>query len=125
MTYAQELGRFAEDAAAEYLVSLGWKILGRNITNSYGEIDIAAYDTQAQPAELVIVEVRCRTIGEVQSPAASIGTRKLRTLHRASQELVDKLEWSEFWRIDAIAVTILDKHNRESWQLEHIKDITA
>ena len=125
MILAHELGRFAENLASEYLISLGWKILGRNIRNNYGEIDIAAFDTSENPEELVIVEVRCRTIGQVQSPLASIGTRKLHTLFNASQEYVDKLGWSGFWRVDAIAITIHAPNTRESWELEHVKDITA
>ena len=127
MNYAHELGKFAEDTAAEYLLSIGWKILDRNIRSkdSYGELDIAAFDTSEKPEELVIVEVRCRTIGEVQSPIDSIGKRKLRTLLRASQEFVDRIEWSGFWRIDAIAVTITDKNSCEKWELEHVKDITS
>ena len=125
MTLSYELGRFAEDKAAEYLLSLGWKILGRNIRNTYGELDITAFDTNAVPEELVIVEVRCRTVGKIQTPLDSIGSRKLRTLLRSSQEYVDKLGWSGFWRIDAIAITIHNKHDRECWELKHIKDITV
>ena len=125
MTYIHELGQFAEDLAAEYLLSLGWKVLDRNVRNEYGELDIVAFDTKTNPQELVIVEVRCRTIGKVQSSLDSIGYRKLRTLLRASQALIDKMEWSGFWRLDAIAVTIHDKHNRESWELEHVKNITT
>ena len=125
MTYAQELGKFAEDLAAEYLVSLGWKVLERNVRVDHGEIDIVALDVSEKPEELVFAEVRCRFLGEVQSPLESIGSRKLRTLLRASQELADKIDWQGFWRIDVIAVTIHDKHNRESWELEHVKDITS
>ena len=125
MYRAHELGKFAEDTAAEYLLSLGWKILARNIRNTYGELDIAALDTKTMPEELVIVEVRCRTIGKTQSPLDSIGYRKLRTLLRASQEYVDKIDWTGFWRIDAIAITMLNKFDCDKWELEHIKDITA
>ena len=125
MTHAQDLGKFAEDTAAEYLLSLGWKVLGRNAKNDYGELDIIAIDTSAKPEELVIAEVRCRTLGKIQTPIDSIGTRKLRTLLRASQELVNNNGWAGFWRIDVIGVTVNDKYNRKNWELEHVKDITA
>ena len=125
MTLAYELGKFAEDTAAEYLLSLGWKILARNVRNTYGELDIIALDTKTHPEELVIVEVRCRTIGQMQSPLDSIGTRKLSTLLRASQAYVDEKGWSGLWRIDAIAITMRAKNDNESWELEHINDITA
>ena len=125
MTTAHELGRFAEDTAAEYLVSIGWRVLARNVRNQYGELDIIALDTKTQPEELVIAEVRCRTIGKIQAPLDTIGSRKLRTLLRASQDYVDDLNWSGFWRIDVIGITLQDKNTLENWELEHVKDITS
>ncbi len=121
MTEAQELGRFAEDRAAEYLVSLGWKVIARNVRNDYGELDIIAADGQ----ELVIAEVRARTVGKIQAPADSIGARKLRTLTRSGLEFVNDTEWEGFWRIDVIGITFHDKNDINNWELEHIKDITA
>ena len=114
-----EAGRRAEEYAARYVESLGWSVLGRNITNRCGEIDIAAMDNGAR--ELVIVEVRFRTVGEVQSPEDSVGPKKLRTLVRASRAYVDKTGWTGFWRIDLIGITAA----RGKWQVEHIRDITA
>ena len=92
MTKAQELGKFAEDIAAEYLISLGWKVLARNFKNKHGELDIIAADVSSKPEELVIVEVRCRSVGKVQSPFDSIGPRKLRTLVQSSMEFINEIE---------------------------------
>lgn len=124
MTHAQELGRFAEDIAAEYLISLNWLIIGRNLRNEYGELDIAALDKISRPEELVIIEVRCRTIGMIQSPLDSIGPKKLRTIINSAREFVNSSGWPGFWRIDVIGVTVSDKDSRDNWQLEHIRDIT-
>lgn len=124
MTHAQELGRFAEDIAADYLLSLNWLIIGRNLRNEYGELDIAALDKISRPEELVIIEVRCRTIGMIQSPLDSIGPKKLRTLINSAREFVNASGWQGFWRIDVIGVTLRDKDDISNWQLEHIKDIT-
>ena len=125
MTHAQELGRFAEDIAAEYLISLNWLIIGRNLRNEYGELDIAALDKMSRPEELVIIEVRCRTIGMIQSPLDSIGPKKLPTLINSAREFVNSSGWPGFWRIDVIGVTVSDKDSRDNWQLEHIRDITG
>ena len=125
MTHSQQLGRFAEDTAAEYLASIGLKVLDRNVRNHYGELDIVALDPAAQPEELVIAEVRCRTLGQVQAPLDSIGSRKLRTLLRASQQLVDDIGWTGFWRIDVIGITLQDKFSTDKWELEYIKDIAV
>ena len=66
MTHAQELGKLAEDIAAEYILSLGWTILARNVKIPPGELDIVAADLNSKPQELIIIEVRCRTIGKIQ-----------------------------------------------------------
>lgn len=124
MTQAQELGRFAEDKAAEYILSIGWRIIARNIRNKYGELDIIALDKGKN--ELVIIEVRARTIGKIQSPADSIGYRKLRSLINASSLYIeDSLNWLGFWRIDLVGITIQEKNHPDNWTLEHIRDITS
>ena len=119
------LGRYAEDMAAKYLVSIGWKVLARNVRNDYGELDIVALDTKEIPEELVIVEVRCRTRNKVQEAIESLDRRKMRALMNASNEYVDSLGWEGFWRIDLIAVTIDTRGSLEDWTLEHVKDITS
>lgn len=123
MTKAQELGKFSEDRAAEYLLSIGWKIIARNVKNFYGELDIVSIDTKIN--ELVIVEVRSRTVGKIQSPLDSIGKRKLNALIKSSREFTDEIEWENFWRIDVIGITIKNKNNFQDWTLVHIKDITS
>lgn len=122
ITQAQVLGRRCENIAAEYLLSLGWKIIARNVRNEYGELDIVAFDPEE---DLVIVEVRARTIGKMQGPIESIGTRKIRTLVRASMQYIESLDWSGFWRIDVVGITINNKKAPDDWELEHVRDVTA
>ncbi|MBQ9419445.1 MAG: YraN family protein [Synergistaceae bacterium] len=125
MTQAQELGKFAEDIAANYVLSLGWKILARNLKNKCGELDIVAVDLNSNPKEIIIIEVRCRTVGKIQSPFDSIGPKKLHTLIRSSREFIDEIAWEGFWRIDIIGITMKDRDDHQNWELEHIRDITA
>lgn len=120
----QVTGNFGEDRAAEYLLSIGWKILERNARNKYGELDIIASDKSEKPEELVIVEVRCRTIGKIQGALDSIGPRKMRTLIRSSMKYIDDLGWPGFWRIDVIGITLKNADDFQDWELEHIRDIT-
>ena len=114
------MGRRAEDRAAGYVASLGWKILGRNVTNRYGELDIVAEDGP----ELVIVEVRYRTLGDVQSPIDSVGPKKLRALVNAGRALVRDMEWPGFWRIDLVGITADRFADESGWSLEHVRDAT-
>lgn len=123
MIEPRDLGRYAEDLAAKYLVSIGWKILARNVWNQYGELDITAFDPK--PREIVIAEVRCRTKNDIQDAIDSIDRRKMKALLRASNEYIDTIGFSGFWRIDLIAVTIDTRGSLEDWTLEHVKDITA
>ena len=116
------LGRYAEDLAAKYLVSIGWRVLARNVWNQYGELDIVAADYREK--DLVIVEVRCRTKNKIQDAIDSIDRRKMNALLRASNEYIDSIGWQGFWRIDLIAVTIDEKNSLENWELQHVKDIT-
>ena len=125
LTKTKALGNFAEDRAAEYLVSLGWRVIERNVRNDYGELDVIAVDTKTRPEELVVVEVRARTLGTTQSPLESIGSRKLRTLLRSSQEYIDSVNWAGFWRIDVVGITFRGKDDFTNWELEHVRDITA
>ena len=121
MTRHLELGRRAEDRAADHIEkSLGWKLLGRNIVNPYGELDIVALDG----GELVIVEVRCRTLGEVQSSLDSVGPRKLRHLVNAGRAQADRMGWTGPWRIDLIAITADRDAAEPEWRLEHVRDVT-
>ena len=125
MNDAHRLGQYAEDMAAKYLVSIGWKVLARNVRINRGELDIVALDTKESPEELVIVEVRCRTRNKVQEAIDSLDRRKMRALMNASNEYVDDIGWEGFWRIDLIAVTIDTRGSLEDWTLEHVKDITS
>lgn len=120
---SQELGKFAEDKAAEYINSLGWQILARNVRNKYGELDIISLDTGIIPRELAIIEVRARTIGKIQPPLDSIGPRKLSALVKSARELVNQMSWPNFWRIDFVGITI-DEDINDNWSLEHVRNIT-
>ena len=119
---AHTLGRYAEDMAAKYLVSIGWRVLARNVRNQYGELDIVAADMKEK--DLVIVEVRCRTKNKIQDAIDSVDRRKMRALLKASNEYIDSINWQGFWRIDLIAVTIDEKDSVDDWELQHVRDIT-
>ena len=117
-----ELGRKAEDLAAGLVEKWGWRILSRNFSCKLGELDIVAMDEGEK--ELVVVEVRYRTFGDVQSPADSIGPKKLRTLVNAGRVYVNDMEWPGPWRVDLVGITARPREPSERWQVEHIENIT-
>jgi len=75
------LGRWGEDWAALYLLSLGWVILDRNWRCRAGEIDIVAQDP-GPPPRLVVVEVKTKAGDRYGDPLEAVTRTKL---HRLGQ----------------------------------------
>ena len=111
-------GQWGEDRACRYLESLGWTLIGRNLREGHGELDILCQDCDV----LVVVEVRLRTVGKVTPPGESVGPRKLRALVKTGYRLIRRLRWQGAWRIDLVALTVRPDRVVE---LEHFEDITA
>jgi len=111
------LGRWGEETACSYLHKKGWNILDRNVYFPRGELDIVAMDKD----ELVVVEVRTRSLGYLMSPEESVGPVKTRRLVYAGSCYVEKVDWNGFWRIDLLGITC---HKDDSYSIEHFKDIT-
>ena len=74
------LGQRSERAAAKFLRTLGWRILGANIHDGLGELDLIATDDET----LVIVEVRSTSQADPQIAAATVDLAKQRRLTRAA-----------------------------------------
>ena len=73
-------GQRSERAAAKFLRTLGWRILGANVHDGLGELDLIAWDGES----LVIVEVRSTSQPDPQVAAATVDLRKQRKLTRAA-----------------------------------------
>jgi len=73
-------GQRSERAAASLLRKLGYRILGRNLSDRRGEIDIIAIDGST----VVIVEVRSTAGTDLQRIAASVDAQKQRRLTQAA-----------------------------------------
>ena len=67
-----ECGRAGEDAAAEHLVALGYRIVRRNLRGPGGEIDIVARDGPT----VVFVEVKARRSHRYGSALGAVDARK-------------------------------------------------
>ena len=110
-------GENGENLAAEYLQSIGYSIIARNVRYRFGEIDIVAADGD----EIVFAEVRTRSIGHIMPADCTVGPDKLRKLLKAANAWVENRNYSGFWRMDLVAVTI-DAYGKSS--VEHIREIT-
>jgi putative endonuclease len=72
------LGKAGEQAAVEYLESVGFRILDRNWRCAEGEIDIVAVDRHV----FVACEVKTRSGTRFGTPLEAVGRTKLRRLRK-------------------------------------------
>jgi putative endonuclease len=113
-----ETGRLGESLAERYFRGKGWTIIGRNVRVRFGELDLVALDG----GELVIVEVRTRSIGKLLPAEETVGPRKLKVLVRSGRIYVEKCRWTGPWRIDLLGINLDPAGSPE---LVHLPDITV
>ena len=109
-------GNQGEALAADYLRSKGFRILERQYTKTYGEIDLVCLDGN----EVVFVEVKSRRTDHYGYPEDSVTPKKIKHLLRVIEQylLCSNLCESQ-WRIDVIAIEFYHQPPR----VTHIKAI--
>jgi putative endonuclease len=104
----QELGRWGESLAGDYLLKKGYSLIARNVRTPYGEIDLVAQqvsETDEHETVTVFVEVKTRTSKTFGYPEEAITPRKQNNLISAAQHyLQEHPDLSDDWRIDVIAI---------------------
>jgi putative endonuclease len=114
-------GQAGEDAAAEMLGALGYRIVERNFRTRYGELDVIAVDRDV----LVFCEVRTRVGRDsIAQALESIGPGKRVQLRKMAGEWF-RLSSAErpstrATRFDAVAVAIAP--NGRVLAIEHVRD---
>jgi len=116
MNHNQQIGKWGEEIAAEYLVQKGYMILEKNFRTPFGEIDIIA---QIEGL-IVFVEVKARTSTSFGLPEEALTWRKLShmkscAIYYAGQKEIDT------WQCDAISV---EGKPGLSPQIEHFENVT-
>lgn len=94
-------GQSAEEAATEYLVSHGFKILAKNWRTKYCEIDIVA----ARKKKAYFVEVKYRRSDAQGSGLDYITPKKLRQMAFAAEMWVGNQGWQGDYALAAIEVS--------------------
>jgi len=97
-----ELGSAGESLACRELSRLGYRVRGTNVRMRMGELDIVA----EEGGEMVVVEVRTRTLGRMLPPEATVGPSKIRKLIRTGTAYMASTGWEGPWRIDIAAITV-------------------
>jgi putative endonuclease len=105
---SRALGAAAEQFAARYLRSRGYRVREMNYTCAAGEADIVAEEGGA----LVFVEVKARRSADFGAPRQQVGPRKRRGLSRVAECYCEQHRLSECSvRFDIVEVA-LDEQGR-------------
>jgi len=104
----QELGRWGEAYAANYLQQQGYTVIAQNVRTPYGEIDLIVQQLSKITEDetiTVFVEVKTRTSKTFGYPEEAITPRKQLNLVSAAQHyLQEHPDLDKNWRIDVIAI---------------------
>lgn len=96
-----DTGARGEDIAAEYLISLGYEIIHRNLHLSRFEIDLVCHDGNC----LVFVEVKHSRSEKYGHPATWIDSRKQDKLRQAAALYLENCESVDMdIRFDAVTI---------------------
>jgi len=113
--FNKQTGRLGEDFAAQSLKDKGYKILERNFSNKFGEIDIVAKDKNV----LVFVEVKTKKGTDFGLPEEMINAYKLQKIRRMAEVYMNGKTLP--CRIDVVAI-ILSSQN-EILNLNHYENV--
>ena len=118
-TSRQELGKWGEDQAAQFLEESGYVILARNVRTPYGEIDLVAHHNfgEEEPSKfanlfepvIVFVEVKTRRTTAFGYPEDAITKRKKSHMLESAQSYMGEHPHLDGpWRLDVIAIQCTD-----------------
>ncbi len=102
-------GARGENVAAKYLETQRYRVLGRNVRNQVGEIDILAQAPDGRT--IVVVEVKARLVehppGDDLIPELHVDQRKQRKLTMLAAALAKQRQWAQRpIRFDVIGVDL-------------------
>lgn len=138
MDKKQNLGKFGEDLACEYLVNKGYKIIERNFRKPWGEIDIIS---KSPDKVLVFVEVKAMkkldkfgnsAIAELSTddsaglkPEDHLTSTKLEKIKRTASLYVGNnpnlINNRKGWQIDLLAIDLTN--DNECCDIRHYENI--
>jgi len=120
LTGKTSFGRTGERLAADYLISVGMRIVERNFRVREGEIDLIAMDE----GTLVFVEVKSGRTEAFGEPETWVDARKQRQIGRVAASYLQLKQLEDIdCRFDVVAVTFMQgkphiKHIENAFWLE-------
>lgn len=114
MARHNELGKWGEQYAADYLQSIGYDIIERDWRIGHRDIDIIA--RTGDGTTVVFVEVKTRTSDVVTKPDDAVDIKKIRNIGYAANNYIKTKGIVDEVRFDIISII---GNNKENAQLEH------
>lgn len=115
MASHNDLGKKAEDLAAEFLIKNGYKILVRNFRYQKAEIDIIAEKGNL----IIITEVKARSTDAFMLPQEAVNKRKISLIVSAANHFMEEFNKNQEVRFDIISVL---PNEKGKLIIEHIVD---
>ena len=116
MAYHNELGKWGERKAIEYLEDKGYKILAHDWKSKRRDLDIVA----AVGGKVVFVEVRTKRNDVFISPERSLMRKKLMSFYYAANAFMRRYDITCETRFDVI--TVIGTCDDDYFEIEHIED---
>lgn len=119
-TPKRKIGDLGEKIARKYLGKNGYKIVERNYTKRWGEIDIVASKDKA----IIFIEVKTLEKGSRYGlPEEKVNYFKQQKLLRTAQTYLMEKKYPEdiSWQIDLISVEL--DYRRKKANLRHFRDV--
>ena len=116
MAQHNDIGKWGEEMAAEYLRKKGYTIRDTNWRCGHRDIDIVALDENLQT--VVFVEVKTRSANYVQRPEEAVNREKIRNIGLAANAYVKMFRIMKELRFDIITV-VGNGNNDETPVIEH------
>ncbi|MCB2378732.1 YraN family protein [Hymenobacter sp. BT635] len=112
---AHELGQAGEQAAAAFLISLGYTVARRGYRYRRAEVDLIVQRGQEL---LVFVEVKTRSSAQFGFPEEFVTERKKQLFRLAAENYQEETNWAGDIRFDILALA----PNSAGFRIEHFED---
>lgn len=117
MAQHNQLGKWGEEYAANYLLGKGYDILERDWHIGHRDIDIIARSPEGDT--VVFVEVKTRTSDVVTDPRDAVDLRKIRSIGWAANAYVKQRNVIDLLRFDIISIV---GNNDANANITHVED---
>lgn len=118
MLSKNDLAKAGEEAAANYMLHKGYRIICRNFRVQQGEIDLIVEKDQ----QLIFVEVKTRKYHSIESAIASVNYRKQAHISRVAQIYCSQNPQYRNHNTRFDVITALYDDSIESFSIKHFED---